>query len=75
MDEPLSSVVAAINRYSTIPVKIDSPAVSGLHYTGTVVADRADEWLRGLPNVFPVVVQDNGSLGVVILPVANATRR
>ncbi|HEY0339543.1 MAG TPA: FecR domain-containing protein [Steroidobacteraceae bacterium] len=73
--EPLSAVVAAINRYSAVAVKIDSPVVSGLHYTGTIVADRANDWLRGLPNVFPVVVQDNGSEGVVILPAPHSTSR
>jgi transmembrane sensor len=69
VDEPLASVVAAVNRYSSVPVTLEDARLAERRYTGTVVADRIDEWLRGLPDVFPVVVADRGAAGVSIRPV------
>lgn len=66
VDEPLASVVTAVNRYAVTPVRLADPALAELHYTGTVVAGRADEWLRGLPNVFPVSVRETHDGAVVI---------
>ena len=57
VDEPLSSVVSAVSRYSRTPVSLRSAELGSLRFTGTVRADRIDEWLQGLPNIFPVVVK------------------
>lgn len=59
-DEPLSSVIAAINRYSPQPLRILEPAVGEYRFTGTVEVTRIDEWLAGLPNIFPVTVNHPG---------------
>lgn len=64
-DEPLSSVVTAINRYSPHPLRILEPAVGEYRFTGTVEVTRIDEWLTGLPNVFPVVVDSAGNEHVI----------
>jgi transmembrane sensor len=55
-NERLLTVVAAINRYAKQPVTLDDPGLQSLHFTGTVDAARIDEWLQGLPNIFPVTV-------------------
>lgn len=73
-DEPLVSVVAAINRYARVPVVIEGGELGSYRYTGTVVTDRIDAWLRGLPNVFPVTVVRPGNDEVVIQARAEAGR-
>lgn len=61
VDEPLSSVVSAVSRYSRTPVNLQSAELGSLRFTGTVRADRIDEWLQGLSNIFPVVVRRQGA--------------
>jgi transmembrane sensor len=61
MDEPLDSVVAAVNRYSPGSIEVRGEHVAELRYTGTVVSDRIDEWLAALPNAFPIEVVQQGS--------------
>jgi transmembrane sensor len=73
VDEPLVSVVAAVNRYSSVPVRLADEALGMRHYTGTVMAGRIDEWLRGLPDVFPVAITKDGS-EVVIEPASLSGR-
>jgi transmembrane sensor len=66
VDEPLSSVVEAINRYAAKPVSLDDEAIGKYRFTGTVHAQRTDEWLRGLPDIFPVeVIEQAGGAAVV----------
>jgi transmembrane sensor len=60
MDEPLSSVVATVNRYSSRTIELRPETSQGLRFTGTVVASRIDEWLSALPNAFPVDVVSDG---------------
>lgn len=64
VDEPLGSVVAAVNRYSKKPIEIVDGSLEDYRYTGTVMASRVDEWLRGLPDAFPIVVREETSTGV-----------
>jgi len=66
VDQPLLQVVQEINRYSSVPVELRGENLRVLHYTGTVVAGRTDEWLRGLPDIFPVRVEGNQTEGFVI---------
>lgn len=63
--EPLRAVLASVNRYSTRPVTLDNPALGDFRFTGTVFADRVDDWLRGLSEVFPVSVREEAA-GVII---------
>lgn len=65
-DEPLSSVIAAINRYSPHPLRILEPAVGEYRFTGTVEVTRIDEWLTGLPSIFPVAVNRAGNEHVIV---------
>lgn len=74
VDEPLVSVVAAVNRYATVPLVLEEGELGNNLYTGTVVTSRIDEWLRGLPNVFPVSVQRSGTNQVFLRARAESMR-
>ena len=60
VNEPLSVVVANINRYSRRPVQIADARVGQLTFTGTVRVDAIDRWVEALPRVFPVQVSAFG---------------
>lgn len=59
IQEPLSSVIADVNRYSSRQIVIGDKAVGQMNYTGTVLTDGTGEWLQSLPTVFPVRVSSN----------------
>ena len=56
VDEPLSAVLARINRYSSRNVRLADPALGELRFTGTVFETHMEEWASGLERVFPVRV-------------------
>jgi transmembrane sensor len=56
VNEPLSSVLENVNRYSARPIRLADPALSRLTFTGTVQVDTIDSWVAALPRVFPVRV-------------------
>lgn len=56
VNEPLSSVLENVNRYSARPIRLDDPALGRLTFTGTVQVDTIDSWVAALPRVFPVRV-------------------
>jgi transmembrane sensor len=66
IDEPLDSVIAAVNRYSPTRIEIKGGGVGNLRYTGTVVSGRVEEWLAALPNVFPIEVVSQDSDRVIL---------
>jgi transmembrane sensor len=55
-NEPLSVVVANINRYRAQPLRIADASLNTLTFTGTVKADAIDNWLHALPQVLPLKV-------------------
>jgi transmembrane sensor len=59
--EPLSAVVASVNRYSARRIELDGAALGDLRFTGTVFTDRLDDWVRGLPQIFPVELREASS--------------
>ena len=65
-DEPLPSVIAAVNRYSSVPLRVRDPSLAQYRYTGTVVAGHVSEWLSALPNVFPVVLSNEDPHSIYI---------
>jgi len=65
VNEPLDSVVANINRYSTRPLVLADPQLGSLAFTGTVDPGSLDGWLRALPKILPLRV-DIGSQQVTI---------
>lgn len=56
VNEPLSSVIENVNRYSARPIRLADPALGKLTFTGTVEVDTIDSWVSALPRVFPVRV-------------------
>jgi transmembrane sensor len=61
IDEPLSAVIASVNRYASRPIKLEDRALGDLHFTGTVFQDHIDDWVRGLDAVFLVRVTETES--------------
>ncbi len=60
IDEPLRDVVADLNRYSKRKIVIDDASLSTLPYTGTVFADRIDQWLLAAQDAFPLYIEEEG---------------
>lgn len=56
VNEPLSTVLANVNRYSRQPVQLADPRLGELMFTGTVNTTNIDSWVGALPHVFPVQV-------------------
>lgn len=61
IDEPLSVVVANVNRYSNRPLHIADADLGKLSYTGSIRTDALDSWLGALPQVFPLQVSKEAS--------------
>lgn len=64
-NEPLSVVVANINRYRTHPVRIADAGLQSMTFTGTVKTDAIDDWLQALPQVLPLTVSEVGGQTVL----------
>jgi len=64
-NEPLSVVVANINRYRAQPLRIANADLNTLTFTGTVKTDAIDDWLQALPQVLPLQVNDSGGQTVL----------
>jgi transmembrane sensor len=74
IDEPLSAVVADVNRYSSRKLIISDPAVARMTYTGTVLIGSIDEWLRAMPGEFPIkVIAADSSVSLVSSEQTNGT--
>ena len=56
VDEPLSVVIANLNRYSGKPLHIADTDLNALSYTGSIRVDAIDSWVKALPEVFPIKV-------------------
>jgi transmembrane sensor len=68
VDEPLSSVVAYVTRYSTREIRIDDSDLAARTYTGTVYGGEIDEWLLGLERIYPLRVVPDGARAVTLVP-------
>ena len=64
-NEPLSVVVANINRYRANPVRIADDDLNALTFTGTVKTNAIDDWLQALPQVLPLKVSETGGQTVL----------
>jgi transmembrane sensor len=61
VDEPLSVVIANLNRYSPQPVHIADTDLDKLTYTGLIRTDAIDSWLDALPKLYPLRVDTHGN--------------
>jgi len=69
VDEPLSSVVASVNRYSPRAIVIRDKDLRTLSFSGTVHIRRIEHWLRALEQSFPLsVMEDSGDKDVTLVP-------
>ncbi len=77
-DTPLETVIADVNRYTSVQVVIRDPAVERLRFTGTVFVASVRDWLKALESEYPVTARDSGN-GVITLqatpPAVNAPRQ
>ncbi|WP_130619261.1 FecR family protein [Dyella amyloliquefaciens] len=64
-NEPLSVVVANINRYRSHPVRIADAGLQSMTFTGTVKTNAIDDWLQALPQVLPLKVSEVGGQTVL----------
>ena len=55
--DPLSAVIADLNRYAPDPIELADSHLGSLQYTGTVFPESVNDWLASLPNIFPVRIE------------------
>lgn len=67
VNTPLSSVIADVNRYSSREIIIGDPSLNHISFTGTVLNDGIDNWLRGLSVAYPIKVLDSGHDAILLL--------
>lgn len=63
-DEPLRYVIDDVNRYSSRHVFV-TPAAGGLRFSGVVLDGKIEGWLRGLPRILAVEVDEENGSGCV----------
>lgn len=64
--EPLSSIIADINRYVAEPIVLSDPSIAGLRVTGSVSEANIERWLTSLEASLPVEVVKNGDGGLEV---------
>lgn len=67
VDTPLPRVIADVNRYSLREIIIGDPSLNDIRFTGTVLNDGIDNWLRGLSVAYPIKVLDSGHGAILLL--------
>jgi transmembrane sensor len=67
VNEPLSNVVAEVNRLSPRQITLADQQLKTLVFTGTLRSDAIEDWLKGLGEVFPVEVVDQGDRGILVI--------
>jgi len=65
-ETPLATVIADVNRYSTVHIVMHDPEVERLRFTGTVFVASIRDWLKALEAEYPVTTRDLGD-GVIAL--------
>jgi len=72
IQEPLSSVIADVNRYASREIVIANKEVGEMSFTGTVLTDDTNEWLHSLPAVFPIKIASDSQRDVLELRARDA---
>lgn len=63
----LASVIKDVNRYSSREIIIGDPSLNDIIFTGTVLNDSIDNWLRGLSVAYPIKILDSGHDAILLL--------
>jgi transmembrane sensor len=66
--EPLGSVVADVNRYSSRPIVLHDQRVASLRFTGTVFTASIDDWLQAIQSAYPLRVVEGANGEIVLEP-------
>jgi transmembrane sensor len=76
-DEPLRYVIADVARYTDSQITGGDSIPDNLHFTGAVFKDSVVEWVKALPQVFPIDIQAT-ALGFRVVtitpPITSAAR-
>ena len=67
-NEALRDVIADVERYTDREVTVDDAVPRDLRFTGAVSKDSVVEWVKALPEVFPVAIETRGNRFEVIVP-------
>ncbi|MCK5425254.1 MAG: FecR domain-containing protein [Emcibacter sp.] len=67
VDTPLANVIEDVNRYSSREIIIGDAALTNIRFTGTVLSEGIDNWLRGLSVAYPIKVLDSGHDAILLL--------
>jgi transmembrane sensor len=62
---PLAEVIEDVQRYSVRKIALD-PSAGDLRYSGIVLQKNVDQWLRGLPEIFPGLVIEDSADAILI---------
>lgn len=71
VDEPLSVVIATLNRYSDRNIVLTDPGLGQVPLTGAVMHNHIEEWLLALPDVFPLHVEVAANNTIHVSPTQN----
>jgi transmembrane sensor len=66
LDEPLSSAVERVNRYSTDKLAIGDEVAGRVLISGVFTAGDTPAFVEGVTGVFPVKVRDDGGRQVLV---------
>lgn len=66
VNEPLSVVIANVNRYSSRRLVIEGTDLGSLNFTGTILVNSIDDWLAAIQLSFPVSVRKGESGSLII---------
>lgn len=61
VNEPLDVVIANLNRYVDVDIRMTDADAGRLTFTGTVMPENIAAWLRALPDVLPVAIEQSES--------------
>jgi len=72
-DEALRDVIADVERYTDREVAVSDAVPRDLRFTGAVFKDSVVEWVKALPEVFPVAIENQGTRLEVVVPPKSVT--
>ena len=72
-NEALRDVIADVERYTDREVTVADAVPRDLRFTGAVFKDSVVEWVKALPEVFPVAIETRGNRLEVVVPPRSVT--
>jgi transmembrane sensor len=57
--QPMRYVIETVNRYSRQTIQLDSDTARQV-YTGLILQDQIDDWVRALPRSYPIQLLEHG---------------